>query len=186
MEREGNILARRAQESTTGPESDYAPRYFTEPNPEYILPRDREEADLESSPAQANHLPALVPREQESHYRFQPQLVLCRVTVMSLKQADLSKVTELMQFCAPQLRLEVTEIPLLKSQLRGFEFKGSADLAVLHHKAEGRLLLTDRNGFYHDLLGSTYRACGKRHHRRPRAGTSNQHSKRPTARRTHH
>lgn len=82
------------------------------------------------------------------------------MALFSLKQYDLSKLTEILHSCAPQLRLDVTQVTLQKSQLRGYEYRGGADFAVLHHKAEGRLFLTDRNGFYHDLLGSLYRTCG--------------------------
>mmetsp|Transcript_21611 Transcript_21611/g.39520 ORF Transcript_21611/g.39520 Transcript_21611/m.39520 type:complete len:138 (+) Transcript_21611:439-852(+) len=31
-----------------------------------------------------------------------------------------------------------------------------ADLVVLHHRHEGRLFMTDRNGLFHDFLASSY------------------------------
>lgn len=58
---------------------------------------------------------------------------------------------------AGDIKLKVSEKILLRSQLRGFQFTDSVDLLVLEHRAEGRLLLTDRNGFYNDLLSSAYR-----------------------------
>ncbi len=37
-------------------------------------------------------------------------------------------------------------------------YNSECDLVILHHRAEGRLLLTDRNGFYNDFLASVYRS----------------------------
>ncbi|CAG9324346.1 unnamed protein product [Blepharisma stoltei] len=54
-------------------------------------------------------------------------------------------------------KIEVRQNVLLRSQLRGFQYNSEADLVVLHHRSEGRLLLTDRNGFYMDFLASVYR-----------------------------
>jgi len=34
------------------------------------------------------------------------------------------------------------------------------DIVVLVHKCEGRLFLTDRNGFYNDLLASSFQKTG--------------------------
>ena len=98
--------------------------------------------------------------EQESPFHFQPQVIPCRLALFGLKQVDLSKLGEVLRVCTPQLSLSVSETVLLKSQLRGYEYRGTTDLAVLHHRCEGRLLLTDRNGYYHDLVASLYRVCG--------------------------
>eukprot|EP00742_Colponemidia_sp_Colp-10_P013617 GILJ01015394.1.p1 GENE.GILJ01015394.1~~GILJ01015394.1.p1 ORF type:complete len:329 (-),score=46.22 GILJ01015394.1:393-1340(-) len=46
---------------------------------------------------------------------------------------------------------------LLKSALRGFQVKEDADLIILTHKNEGRVFLTDRNGFYNDFLLSAWK-----------------------------
>jgi len=48
--------------------------------------------------------------------------------------------------------LEFTEEFLSKSSLRGYSSNELTDLTVLIHKCEGRVFLTDRNGFYNDLL----------------------------------
>lgn len=145
-------------EGSESPREELVQRAFTEPN--FEPPVLAEDLELEGRPAQANILPALVPSEQESQYRFQPHVLTCRLALFGLKQSDLLKLSELLRSCTPQVALHISETPLLKSQLRGYEYHGSADLAVLHHRAEGRLLLTDRNGYYHDLLASLYRACG--------------------------
>jgi hypothetical protein len=145
-------------EGSESPREELVQRAYTEPN--FEPPVLAEDLELEGRPAQANILPALVPGEQESQYRFQPHVLTCRLALFGLKQSDLLKLSELLRACAPQVALHTSETPLLKSQLRGYEYHGIADLAVLHHRAEGRLLLTDRNGYYHDLLASLYRACG--------------------------
>lgn len=132
--------------------TDLPQHAFTEPSAEPL------DGDWEGRPAKVNALPVLVHRGEERQY--QPHIITCRLVLLGLKQVDLFKVSELLRDCAPQLSLAISEAPLLKSQLRGYEYRGSADLAVLHHRAEGRLLLTDRNGYYHDLLASLYRACG--------------------------
>jgi len=54
------------------------------------------------------------------------------------------------------LKIEYHTFGLLKSKLRGYQVQDSADLIILHHKHEGRLFLTDRNGFYNDFLPSAY------------------------------
>lgn len=146
-------------EGSDSPRVEIQQRAFTEPAFEQQGPGD--DMDWEGRPAQANVLPTLVPSEQESRYRFQPHLLTCRLALFSLKQPDLSKISEMLRACAPQLLLDITETSLLKSQLRGYDYHGTADLAVLHHRSEGRLLLTDRNGYYHDLLASLYRICGR-------------------------
>ena len=51
--------------------------------------------------------------------------------------------------------IEWTEEILQKSTLRGYtlpDTKEKPDVVVLVHKCEGRVFLTDRNGFYNDLL----------------------------------
>jgi len=48
---------------------------------------------------------------------------------------------------------------LQKAELRGFQLsaaKPCPDFVVVVHRNEGRALLTDRNGFYHDVLGSAW------------------------------
>ena len=48
--------------------------------------------------------------------------------------------------------LEIMEETLTKAKLRGYQSAEQPDVTVLIHKCEGRLFLTDRNGFYNDLL----------------------------------
>lgn len=84
-------------------------------------------------------------------------LDLASITLMSLKSSDIMMVKDLLISLAGDIELKIQEKVLLKSQLRGFSFEETSDLLILEHRAEGRLLLTDRNGFYNDLLSSAYR-----------------------------
>lgn len=47
---------------------------------------------------------------------------------------------------------------LQKAKLRGYVTPKSseANITILVHKCEGRLFLTDRNGFYNDFLAQTF------------------------------
>ncbi|CAE8631689.1 unnamed protein product, partial [Polarella glacialis] len=77
--------------------------------------------------------------------------------VCSLKPQEISELTPMLLEAFPQSN--VRSKVLLKSELRGFQFTGlrpSPDLVVVVHRNEGRALLTDRNGFYHDVLGSAW------------------------------
>ena len=48
--------------------------------------------------------------------------------------------------------IEISEETLTKAKLRGYSSPDGYDITILIHKCEGRLFLTDRNGFYNDLL----------------------------------
>lgn len=50
------------------------------------------------------------------------------------------------------MTINVEVVP--KSALRGFKLgiRRNLDCVLLVHKSEGRLFLTDRNGFYNELL----------------------------------
>ena len=48
--------------------------------------------------------------------------------------------------------IQISEETLTKAKLRGYTAPDSYDISILVHKCEGRLFLTDRNGFYNDLL----------------------------------
>lgn len=76
---------------------------------------------------------------------------------MSLKISDLQVLKALMQELCEGLRLEIKEKVLVKSQLRAFSHVDHVDMLILQHRAEGRLLLTDRNGFYNELLSVAFR-----------------------------
>lgn len=52
--------------------------------------------------------------------------------------------------------IEFREEVLSKASLRGYGHQGTADMVVLVHKSEGRIFLTDRNGFYNDLLADSW------------------------------
>jgi hypothetical protein len=78
------------------------------------------------------------------------------ILVCSLKEKEISDVVPVLQEAFPQCN--ITSRVLQKSELRGFELKTSKnlDFVVVVHRNEGRALLTDRNGFYHDVLGSAW------------------------------
>jgi len=79
------------------------------------------------------------------------------VLVCSLKQQEVTEVSPVLQEAFPHSNIN-TRI-LLKAELRGFQLSGlrpMPDLVVVAHRNEGRVLLTDRNGFYHDVLGSAW------------------------------
>lgn len=78
------------------------------------------------------------------------------ILVCSLKANEIQEVTPVLQGAFPNCN--VTPRVLQKAELRGFEMRirPSPDLVVVVHRNEGRALLTDRNGFYHDVLGSAW------------------------------
>mmetsp|Transcript_54194 Transcript_54194/g.86155 ORF Transcript_54194/g.86155 Transcript_54194/m.86155 type:complete len:275 (-) Transcript_54194:144-968(-) len=78
------------------------------------------------------------------------------ILVCSLKEKEITDVAPVLQEAFPQSN--VISRVLQKAELRGFELKSARvpDFVVVVHKNEGRALLTDRNGFYHDVLGSAW------------------------------
>ena len=58
------------------------------------------------------------------------------------------------------------EVELTKSGLRSFSTSQAqslrANVVVLVHKCEGRILLTDRNGYYNELIKHCYSVSGKK------------------------
>lgn len=79
------------------------------------------------------------------------------ILVCSLKEKEISELAPVLQEAFPQSN--VTPRVLQKAELRGFELKATKvnpDFVVVVHRNEGRALLTDRNGFYHDVLGSAW------------------------------
>jgi len=79
------------------------------------------------------------------------------ILVCSLKQPEIDGLIPLLRSAFPHSN--ISSRVLLKAELRGFELKGhrpAPDFVVIAHRNEGRALLTDRNGFYHDVLGSAW------------------------------
>ncbi|CAK9031053.1 Hypothetical protein (Fragment) [Durusdinium trenchii] len=77
------------------------------------------------------------------------------VLVCSLKQQE---ITEISQVIAGIFPCEVRSRLLLKAELRQFTaLPGKPELVVVVHRHEGRALLTDRNGFYHEVLGTAWK-----------------------------
>lgn len=79
------------------------------------------------------------------------------VLVCSLKQQEISELLPVLQEAFPFCN--INSRVLTKAELRGFQLAGvrpSPDFVVVVHRSEGRVLLTDRNGFYHDVLGSAW------------------------------
>jgi hypothetical protein len=56
--------------------------------------------------------------------------------------------------------LNFCEEILTKGTLRGYQSAKTYDVAILVHKCEGRIFLTDRNGFYTDLLATHFLETG--------------------------
>mmetsp|Transcript_1268 Transcript_1268/g.3097 ORF Transcript_1268/g.3097 Transcript_1268/m.3097 type:complete len:276 (+) Transcript_1268:102-929(+) len=89
--------------------------------------------------------------------RVVKRLERLEILVCSLKQQEIAELTPVLQEVFP--RSNITPRILQKAELRGFQLAGarpSPDLVVIVHRNEGRVLLTDRNGFYHDVLGSAW------------------------------
>ncbi|CAE7538761.1 unnamed protein product [Symbiodinium pilosum] len=78
------------------------------------------------------------------------------VLVCSLKLQEINDLSPVLTDIFPYS--SVRERLLQKAELRGFAaLPGKPDLVVVVHRNEGRALLTDRNGFYHDVLGCAYK-----------------------------
>mmetsp|Transcript_19546 Transcript_19546/g.58608 ORF Transcript_19546/g.58608 Transcript_19546/m.58608 type:complete len:289 (-) Transcript_19546:30-896(-) len=89
--------------------------------------------------------------------RAAARLERLEILVCSLKQQEIREVTPALQEAFPHCN--VTSKVLQKADLRGFQLAGQRpmpDMVVVAHRNEGRTLLTDRNGFYHDVLGSAW------------------------------
>lgn len=79
------------------------------------------------------------------------------VVVLSLKQQEITETMPVLQEAFPHSN--ISSRVLLKSELRGFSLAGlkpAPEFVVIVHRNEGRVLLTDRNGFYHDALGAAW------------------------------
>lgn len=79
------------------------------------------------------------------------------ILVFSLKQQEISELMPVLREAFPHSN--INSRILLKAELRGFQLTGlrpSPDFIVVVHRNEGRVLLTDRNGFYHDVLGTSW------------------------------
>ena len=80
-----------------------------------------------------------------------------KIDVFSLKPQILQDLETLLKKLINRNNLIIAKKTLLKKDLRGFKYTGDADFIILHHKIEGRLFLTDRNGFYNDFIESVDR-----------------------------
>eukprot|EP00403_Amphidinium_massartii_P011372 CAMPEP_0178426414 /NCGR_PEP_ID=MMETSP0689_2-20121128/29222_1 /TAXON_ID=160604 /ORGANISM="Amphidinium massartii, Strain CS-259" /LENGTH=250 /DNA_ID=CAMNT_0020048099 /DNA_START=209 /DNA_END=958 /DNA_ORIENTATION=+ len=77
------------------------------------------------------------------------------VLVCSFKEKEITELATVLREAFPFCT--ITPRVLQKAELRGFQLlspQHGPDMVVVVHRNEGRVLLTDRNGFYHDLLGS--------------------------------
>eukprot|EP00435_Cladocopium_sp_Y103_P037450 s832_g9.t3 len=87
--------------------------------------------------------------------RIQSRTDKLQVLVCSLKQQE---ITEVSQVIAGIFPCDVRSRLLLKAELRQFTaLPGKPELVVVVHRNEGRALLTDRNGFYHEVLGTAWK-----------------------------
>lgn len=88
------------------------------------------------------------------------------IGLMCLKQSDLATVRTQIETSFAKLydlfgsqnkpALLFSEEILSKANLRGYQALQKYDVAILVHKCEGRIFLTDRNGFYTDLLAAHF------------------------------
>eukprot|EP00927_Polykrikos_kofoidii_P068512 TRINITY_DN63876_c0_g1_i1.p1 TRINITY_DN63876_c0_g1~~TRINITY_DN63876_c0_g1_i1.p1 ORF type:complete len:316 (+),score=42.86 TRINITY_DN63876_c0_g1_i1:131-949(+) len=78
------------------------------------------------------------------------------IMVCSLKSQEIQELVPVLSDVFPHSN--ITPRVLQKSELRGIQLapRPQPDFVVVVHKNEGRALLTDRNGFYHDVLGSAW------------------------------
>lgn len=78
------------------------------------------------------------------------------ILVCSLKSQEIQELASVLSEVFPHSN--ITPRVLQKSELRGIQLapRPNPDLVVVVHRNEGRVLLTDRNGFYHDVLGSAW------------------------------
>jgi len=78
------------------------------------------------------------------------------ICICSLKQQEISELSPVLMQVFPHSN--ITTKVLQKAELRGFQLaiRPSPDFVVVVHRNEGRALLTDRNGFYHDVIGSAW------------------------------
>jgi len=99
----------------------------------------------------------------DSSYMLRRDRVLKRsnkleIMICSLKSQEIQDLTAFVSEAFPHSN--ITPRVLQKSELRGFQLSPAArpgpDLVVVVHRSEGRILLTDRNGFYHDVIGSAW------------------------------
>lgn len=89
--------------------------------------------------------------------RVVPKQEPLEILICSLKEQEMTDMVPIVQESFPHCNIS-TRL-LLKAELRGFTIsdqRPSPDLIVVVHRNEGRALLTDRNGFYHDVLGSAW------------------------------
>eukprot|EP00438_Fugacium_kawagutii_P011788 Skav222962 [mRNA] locus=scaffold1489:778318:788209:- [translate_table: standard] len=87
--------------------------------------------------------------------RIQTRSDKLQVLVCSLKQQE---ITEVSQAIASIFPCDVRSWLLLKAGLRQVtSLPGQPELVVVVHRNEGRALLTDRNGFYHEVLGTAWK-----------------------------
>lgn len=80
------------------------------------------------------------------------------ILVCGLKTQELQEISSVLVGVFPSSN--VTQKVLQKAELRGYQIQAlgrpGPDFVVVVHRNEGRTLLTDRNGFYHDVLGSAW------------------------------
>lgn len=72
--------------------------------------------------------------------------------------ASIERYFQLMGNSGDLVKVNYQEEILSKGALRGYQGMNKYDVVVLVHRCEGRVLLTDRNGFYTDLLAYQFLA----------------------------
>ena len=69
---------------------------------------------------------------------------------------NLPKILEEQHEAAGAPEIVITREKLTNDGLRGYKCAAQGDIALLVHKCEGRVFLTDRNGYYNDVIPSVF------------------------------
>lgn len=88
----------------------------------------------------------------ETKFKIKPYKLA--VALYSISDRLISKFAEEVDIACAKLNLPctVSRIPIKKSQLKTASYEDESDVAVIIHKNEGRLLLTDENGLYDSII----------------------------------
>ena len=84
------------------------------------------------------------------------------LSLLSTNEKLLGSFSEEVQLACEKLSLpvQINSHQLKRAELSEFSCEDSSDASVILHKNEGRLLLTDKNGLYHDLIKTEIRKRG--------------------------
>lgn len=84
------------------------------------------------------------------------------LSLLSTNEKLLGSFTKEVQLASEKLSLpvQINCHQLKRAELSEYSCDDSSDASVILHKNEGRLLLTDKNGLYHELIKTEIRKRG--------------------------